>query len=260
MDRARISRGTSLDKTPYMGRRQHLAPHMTRTNCSRSPALSDPAARAAWFCFASLYPGDIGFRARDTSGITPFVAKICFPLPKSRRELSDNCQEAMRRQNTASEQTNCRTLLQFIDRNLAILGGIKISETIQQHGLQLTGFRQYVMDALIFLRALEFPLPAKRTKKMPEADKISHEDLLRMTSEVAAAYVSNNSLAAAQLPEVIRTIHASLAGLQTGAGSAEPLTPAVPVKKSVHDDYIICLEDGKKLKMLKRHLRTAYGL
>ena len=95
---------------------------------------------------------------------------------------------------------------------------------------------------------------------MPEADKISHEDLLRMTSEVAAAYVSNNSLSAAQLPEVIRTIHASLAGLQTGAGSAEPLTPAVPVKKSVHDDYIVCLEDGKKLKMLKRHLRTAYDM
>ena len=54
---------------------------------------------------------------------------------------------------------------------------------------------------------------------MPEADKISHEELLRMTSEVAAAYVSNNSLAAAQLPEVIRTIHASLAGLQGGAGA-----------------------------------------
>ena len=95
---------------------------------------------------------------------------------------------------------------------------------------------------------------------MPETDKISAEDLLRMTSEVTAAYVSNNSLAAAQLPEVIRTIHASLVGLQSGAGAGEPLTPAVPIKKSVHDDYIVCLEDGKKLKMLKRHLRTSYGL
>jgi predicted transcriptional regulator len=111
-----------------------------------------------------------------------------------------------------------------------------------------------------FPLAFEITRRAKRTKKMPEADKISPEDLLRMTSEVAAAYVSNNPLAAAQLPEVIRTIHASLAGLQSGAGSAEPLTPAVPIKKSVHDDYIVCLEDGKKLKMLKRHLRTAYGL
>jgi len=60
----------------------------------------------------------------------------------------------MRRQNTVSEQTNCRSLLQFVDRNRAILEGIKTSETIQQHGLQLTAFPQYVMDALIFQRAL----------------------------------------------------------------------------------------------------------
>src|SRR5215470_1830883 len=112
----------------------------------------------------------------------------------------------------------------------------------------------------IFPLLFENPFGGKRTKKMAETDKISPEDLLRMTSEVAAAYVSNNSLTAAQLPEVIRTIHASLAGLQGGAGTSEPLTPAVPIKKSVHDDYIVCLEDGKKLKMLKRHLRTAYGL
>jgi predicted transcriptional regulator len=96
--------------------------------------------------------------------------------------------------------------------------------------------------------------------KMPESEKISAEELLRMTSEVTAAYVSNNPLAAAQLPEIIRTIHASLAGLQSGATAAEPLTPAVPVKRSVHDDYIVCLEDGKKLKMLKRHLKTAYNM
>jgi predicted transcriptional regulator len=166
----------------------------------------------------------------------------------------------MRLQNSASKQTNCRSVLQFIDRNAAISQRIKISETIRQQGLELTRFSQYVMDAPNFPFAFDFPRRAKRTKKMPDADKISHEDLLRMTSEVAAAYVSNNSLAAAQLPEVIRTIHASLAGLQAGAGAAEPLTPAVPVKKSVHDDYIVCLEDGKKLKMLKRHLRTAYGL
>ena len=95
---------------------------------------------------------------------------------------------------------------------------------------------------------------------MPEAEKISAEELLRMTSEVTAAYVSNNPLAAAQLPDIIRTIHSSLAGLQSGAAAAEPLTPAVPIKKSVHDEYIVCLEDGKKLKMLKRHLMTAYNM
>ena len=95
---------------------------------------------------------------------------------------------------------------------------------------------------------------------MPEQAKVSAEELLRMTSEVAAAYVSNHSLPASQLPEVIRSIHASLAGLSGGAGAAESLTPAVPIKKSVHADYIICLEDGKRLKMLKRHLRTSFGL
>jgi predicted transcriptional regulator len=125
----------------------------------------------------------------------------------------------------------------------------------------LTDDSRYVIEPPLFLLSFDFLIdPAKRTKKMPEAEKISAEELLRMTSEVAAAYVSNNSLAAAQLPEVIRTIHFSLAGLQAGGPATEPLAPAVPIKKSVHDDYIVCLEDGKKLKMLKRHLRTAYGL
>jgi len=95
---------------------------------------------------------------------------------------------------------------------------------------------------------------------MPEQDKISAEGLLRMTSEVAAAYVSNHSLSAAQLPDIIRSIHASLVGLSGGVAAAASLTPAVPIKKSLHNDYIICLEDGKKLKMLKRHLRTSFGL
>jgi len=95
---------------------------------------------------------------------------------------------------------------------------------------------------------------------MPESDKISTEELLRLTSEVAAAYVSNNSLGAAQLPDVIRTIHEALAGLGNGGGGTTSQTPAVPIKKSLTDAYLICLEDGKKLKMLKRHLRTTYNL
>ncbi len=117
----------------------------------------------------------------------------------------------------------------------------------------------YVIDAATFLLVFDFASKQK-DEKMPEADKITAEELLRMTSEVVAAYVSNHSLPASQLPEVIRAIHASLRDLQTGGTAAEPLIPAVPIKKSVHDDYIVCLEDGKKLKMLKRHLRTAYGL
>lgn len=95
---------------------------------------------------------------------------------------------------------------------------------------------------------------------MQEDEKISTEELLRLTSEVAAAYVGNNVLATAQLPEVIRTIHTSLAALQGVKVSGEPPIPAVPIKKSVTPDYIVCLEDGRKLKMLKRHLRTTYGM
>ncbi|MEM6491673.1 MAG: MucR family transcriptional regulator [Pseudomonadota bacterium] len=86
-------------------------------------------------------------------------------------------------------------------------------------------------------------------------------DLLALTVEVVAAHVSNNTVALGDLPKLIEDVHSSLAGL-TGA-RAEPqekLTPAVPVKKSVHPDYIICLEDGKKLKMLKRHLKTSYDM
>ncbi len=82
-----------------------------------------------------------------------------------------------------------------------------------------------------------------------------------MTADVAAAYVGNNPVAAAQLGELIKTIHASLVALDTPAGTAPgDLIPAVPIKKSVSADHIVCLEDGKKLKMLKRHLRTSYSL
>jgi len=82
-----------------------------------------------------------------------------------------------------------------------------------------------------------------------------------MTAQVAAAYVGNNPVPAGQIAELIRTIHASLAGLDAPMPiQAGDLIPAVPIKKSVSADFIICLEDGKKLKMLKRHLRTAYGM
>jgi predicted transcriptional regulator len=89
----------------------------------------------------------------------------------------------------------------------------------------------------------------------------SPADLLRMTAEVAAAYVSNNTLAAADLTEVIKTIYASLQSLERSEGVATTSQkPMVPIKKSVTPEYIICLEDGKRLKMLKRHLRTAYRM
>ncbi len=90
----------------------------------------------------------------------------------------------------------------------------------------------------------------------------SRGELLRMTAKVVAAYVSNNMIPASQISEVIKAVHSSLSGV--GAASAkqksEPLTPAVPIRRSVTPDYIVCLEDGKKLKMLKGHLRTSFDM
>ena len=81
---------------------------------------------------------------------------------------------------------------------------------------------------------------------------------LEMVSEIVSAYVSNNSLPTNQLAELITSVHQSLTSL--GEKPPETLNPAVPAKKSIRPDYIVCLEDGKKLKMLKRHLRTSYDL
>jgi predicted transcriptional regulator len=92
--------------------------------------------------------------------------------------------------------------------------------------------------------------------------KIADDELLRMTADVVAAYVSNNSLPTAQLGDVINTVYSSLRSLdnQPPEVKAEPLKPAVPIRKSITPDYLVCLEDGKKLKMLKRHLRSTYNM
>jgi predicted transcriptional regulator len=86
-------------------------------------------------------------------------------------------------------------------------------------------------------------------------------DILALTTNIVAAYVSNNSLAVADVPALIEQIYRTLSnvGLEQPA-APEKLQPAIPIKKSVTPEYIICLEDGKKLKMLKRHLKTAYNM
>ena len=93
-------------------------------------------------------------------------------------------------------------------------------------------------------------------------NKAAEEELLRMTAEVVAAYVRNNTLPTAQLAEVINAVYLSLRGLEAKSpeGTPEALKPAVPIRRSITPDYLICLEDGKKLKMLKRHLRSTYGM
>ena len=94
-----------------------------------------------------------------------------------------------------------------------------------------------------------------------EVAKKEHGDVLRMAVDIVAAYVSNNTVPAAQVPEVINTVYGSLSSLDGGAqATPEPAKPAVSVRRSVTPDYIVCLEDGKKLKMLKRHLRAAYDM
>lgn len=90
---------------------------------------------------------------------------------------------------------------------------------------------------------------------------VSDVELLHMASDITAAYVSRNSLPAEELPGVIRTIHATLSSVgRDSGGNHNGLRPAVPVRRSVTSDYIVCLEDGKRLKMLKRHLRSAYDM
>ena len=90
-------------------------------------------------------------------------------------------------------------------------------------------------------------------------------NLLELTANIAAAYVGNNSVPQADLPNLIATIYRSLESAPHGGARNKPadaaeLKPAVPVRKSITPDYIICLEDGKKFKSLKRHLRTHYDL
>ena len=84
--------------------------------------------------------------------------------------------------------------------------------------------------------------------------------LLTLTAHVVAAHAGHNAVSMTELPVLIRQIYAAMAGLGTKPIAVEPQEPAVPIKRSVFPDYIVCLEDGKRLKMLKRHLQTAYNM
>ncbi len=86
-------------------------------------------------------------------------------------------------------------------------------------------------------------------------------DLLTITADIVSAHVSNNSVAVADLPTLIGNVHVALAGLGVTSQAAEiEQVPAVSIRTSIKPDYIVCLEDGKKLKMLKRHLMTHYQM
>lgn len=87
------------------------------------------------------------------------------------------------------------------------------------------------------------------------------DEALRMTTDIVASFVANNKVSSEELGDLIRSVHRTLASLSHGGEiSSERPKPATPVNKSIHNDYIVCLEDGKKLKMLKRYLRSTYNM
>jgi predicted transcriptional regulator len=96
---------------------------------------------------------------------------------------------------------------------------------------------------------------------MPDDQSIDRGELLALTAEIVAAHVGNNAVSGTDLGGLIQSVFDTLRGLATDEPTVvAELSPAVPIRRSVTDDHIVCLEDGKKLKMLKRHLMTTYGM
>lgn len=92
-------------------------------------------------------------------------------------------------------------------------------------------------------------------------DQINREELLALTTDIVSAYVSNNTLGTGEISGLIEQVFKTLSGVTADGGhAADRPQPAVPIKRSITPEYLICLEDGKKLKMLKRHLKTAYNM
>lgn len=93
---------------------------------------------------------------------------------------------------------------------------------------------------------------------LPEIDR---EELLRMTTEIVSSYLSHNSMPAESVPDLIKSVHSTMNSVSLSQDKAEQKAkPAVAVSKSIADEHIVCLEDGKKLKMLKRYLRSQYNM
>jgi predicted transcriptional regulator len=94
------------------------------------------------------------------------------------------------------------------------------------------------------------------------SDGTTSANFIELTAEIVSAYVSNNTVSAAEIPSLISQVHAALSRVsgKPGESPAEPLKPAISVKKSITPEHIVCLEDGKKFKSLKRHLRTQYNM
>jgi predicted transcriptional regulator len=111
-------------------------------------------------------------------------------------------------------------------------------------------------------RAVSRTNSAQLFQEFDMADNDGAEDmLLTLTADIVAAHVSNNSVAVNDLPNLIQNVHSALSGISQSSSAPEPKPePKVSIRSSVKPDYIVCLEDGKKLKMLKRHLMTHYNM
>ena len=92
------------------------------------------------------------------------------------------------------------------------------------------------------------------------AEKLEQDALIELTAEIVAAFVSNNDLAPKEVPQLIGSVHGALSRMSGADSGPPPQEPAVAVRRSITPDYIVCLEDGKCFKSLKRHLQTRYGL
>ena len=116
------------------------------------------------------------------------------------------------------------------------------------------------MDRLIFICPSDFVL--EDYLENIAMNETAPKGFIDLTASIVSAYVSNNATTAAEIPALISQIHAALVRVSTGGteAAAEPAKPAVSVKKSMTADYLVCLEDGKRFKSLKRHLRTQYNM
>lgn len=106
------------------------------------------------------------------------------------------------------------------------------------------------------------PLQTASSGTLAGVGNTTDHELVGLSADIVSAYVGHNALSVTDLPKLIADVHTALRNLKTNGSGMTPteLKPAVPVKKSIHPDYLICLEDGKKFKSLKRHLRTHYDL